>query len=90
VATSIDGIALRNGLPLNVISLTCLKRLSDSPRRIAGLVLHVRVEHAVPDEMMLQLRRAAENCAVKRSLDPTVHVQVEFESVPTSGIQSSC
>lgn len=51
---------------------------SAAPRRIQGLRVSIRVPHALSAEDQQKLERAANTCPVYKSLNPDIHVPVEF------------
>jgi putative redox protein len=78
VATNLDSIAIRHGLPLDSFSIAVQKTLSQSPKRIATLDVTITFSVCLEPEVLLRLQRAAEDCAVKRSLHPEVQVTLRF------------
>jgi putative redox protein len=78
IATSVDTVALRHGIPLDALLMTVSKRLEKDPKRVGAL--HVRLESSVPiaPDVIVRLRRAAAACTVHHSLHPDLDVQLEI------------
>lgn len=82
IATDLEPVAERHGVPLAAIHLEAGKRLGTSPKRVESLDVLVRVGAAVEDSVLLRLRRAADACLVQRSLDSEVRVRIRVERAP--------
>lgn len=85
IATNIDTVADRHGIPLEALSLTVEKTLSQEPKRLDALSVVVRSAVAIPEEVLLRLKRAASHCIVHCSLHPDVDVSVTFEEPGNHG-----
>jgi uncharacterized OsmC-like protein len=85
IATDIEPVAERNGLALDAIRVDVEKELSQQPRRIVSMRVHVRLPAAVDDVLLLKLRRAAELCLVQRSLSPDIAFEMVFRRGAESG-----
>lgn len=84
IATNIDSVADRHGIPLDALSLTVEKTLTVEPKALKALSVTVHSAVAIPEDVLLRLRRAASHCIVHRSLHPDVAVSITFEH-PGSG-----
>lgn len=78
IATTLDPIIERHGIDLSEFSLTVDKTLSRQPKGIEQLVVTISSNVAIPEELMLKLKRAVNHCGVKRSLHPDVKVEIVF------------
>lgn len=81
IATNIDLVAERHGIPVDALSLTVDKTLSVEPKRLEALSVIVRSSAPIPGDILLRLERAASHCIVHRSLHPDVAVTISFEVV---------
>lgn len=79
VASDIEPIALRHGVPLEGIEIVAEKELRSSPKRLGSLRLLVMLSTRVTDDVVKRMRRASETCVVRRSLASDVEVVVSFE-----------
>ncbi len=79
IATNIDTVAERHGIPLDALSLTVDKRIATSPKRVEALAVTVRSAVPIPADVRTRLERAASHCVVHRSLRPEVDVTVRVE-----------
>jgi uncharacterized OsmC-like protein len=78
IATDLEPVAERHGIPLPSIELTVSKELSTSPKRLVTLRVHVALPASVPDDVVRRISRASNTCVVRRSLHPAVAVEVTF------------
>jgi putative redox protein len=78
VATNIDVVAVRHGISLEAIEIRVQKTLAREPKSITGLRVTIALSTSVPGDVRLRLERAAEHCAVHRSLHPRVCVFIEI------------
>jgi uncharacterized OsmC-like protein len=79
IATDLEIVAARNGVPPETISLEVVKLLSAKPKRVQGFDVHVRLSRHVDAAIMRKLHRAAGACLVQRALAPSVHCRILFE-----------
>lgn len=79
VASDIEPIALRHGVPLEEIEIVAEKELRTAPKRLDALRLLVTLPAQVTDDVVERLRRASETCVVRRSLASEVEVVVSFK-----------
>ncbi len=82
IATDIEPVAIRHGVPLDRITIEVDKRLSVKPRRIDAFDVRVTVTAAIREDVAARLRRAAHACLVQRSLDPAIACTVTLEARP--------
>lgn len=80
IATNLEPVALRHGIPLDAIGISVDKTLSVSPKRIESLAVRVSIDGDVPQPVMERLGRAAQLCAVHRSLSADASVTIEVTS----------
>jgi putative redox protein len=80
IATNVDVVAERHGLPLDALSLSVDKTLASDPKRLEALAVVVRSAVPVPGDLLARLERAAHHCVVHRSLHPDVRVTIAFEA----------
>jgi len=87
IATSVDALVVRHGIPLDAIEIRVEKELAVEPKRVARLSVSIQVATEITHEVALRIQRAADTCAVKRSLHPDVAVEVNVVQVcsPTKG-----
>lgn len=76
--TSIDKILERAGHDPRKLEAKVEKILSESPKKIKRVVVSVFYPDPLGDTLIKKLQRAAETCAVKRSLSNTVDVSIQF------------
>ena len=76
IATNIDGVAVRHGIPLEGLEVRVEKSLSREPKRVDRLVVSIDLGMPVSSEVRQRIERAAEHCPVHRSLHPDVIVMV--------------
>lgn len=79
VATSIDRVVERHGIPVSALRLTVRKQLAMRPKRVAELAVTIRIAHRVPAGVRVRIERAAATCAVKRSLHTDIPVRIALE-----------
>ena len=82
IATNVDAVAERHGIPVDAIETRVDKALALAPKRIARLDVTVTIGVAVADDVLARLERAAEHCAVHRSLHPDVAVEIRVRATP--------
>ncbi len=80
IATSIDTVAVRHGIPLEAITVHVDKTLGTEPKRIQELRVTIAVAVVLDPAIALRLERAAAACTVHHSLHPDVAVPVTVVS----------
>jgi putative redox protein len=80
IATNIDTVADRHGIPLDALAITVDKTLSTNPRRLERLAVQIVCSVELTSGLLERLKRAADHCIVHRSLHPDVIVTVDFVS----------
>ena len=85
IATNIDTIADRHGIPLDALSITVDKTLSTNLKRLERLAVQIACSVELPSGVLERLKRAANHCIVHRSLHPDVVVTVDFVSARSEG-----
>ena len=78
IATDLEPVAERHGLPLDEITVEVEKRFGEAPKRIESMTVSVRLPAGVDDVLALKLRRAAGHCLVQRSLSADIRCSVDF------------
>lgn len=76
--TTMAMVAGRKGYDLGEATVRTEKRMSPPPRQIRQLKCTFDLPAGLTEEQRAELRRAAEACPVKRSLDSSVEVLIEF------------
>jgi putative redox protein len=76
IATSIDRVAERGGIPPEAIRVEVEKELSTAPKRVARLTVRILVERPADGLLQEKIIRAAHTCPVHRSLHPDVRVEI--------------
>jgi uncharacterized OsmC-like protein len=76
--TTMALVASREGLPWGEASASVEKRMTGAPRRIAELVLEIRMPKGLNAEQRAKLEEIARFCPVARSLHPDVKVPLTF------------
>ena len=82
MATNLDSTARHHGIPLDAFVITVEKTLAQNPKRVASLHVTVAFSISLDPDVLLRLERAAQNCAVKRSLHPGIQVTTRFIQPP--------
>jgi uncharacterized OsmC-like protein len=83
IATSIDRVAERAGIPPEALRVEVDKELSATPKRVARLTVRIVLERPADDAARERILRAARTCPVHRSLHPDVRVEVHLLSRPS-------
>lgn len=78
IATNIDKVAERHGIPLNELEIQVKKELSNKPKQIFMLQVSINLNLKVPEDIKRRIKRAAHACLVHRSLHPDLNVTVEL------------
>jgi putative redox protein len=76
--TTMQLAAAREGLGWGDASATVEKRMSPPPRRIAELVLEIRMPKGLSPEHRRRLEQVGRECPVARSLHPELGVTTSF------------
>ncbi|HZA13050.1 MAG TPA: OsmC family protein [Myxococcaceae bacterium] len=76
--TTMQLAASRESLPWGEASAKVEKRMSPPPRRIAQLVVEVRMPAGLAPEHRTRLEKVARECPVARSLHPDLEVASSF------------
>jgi putative redox protein len=76
--TTMQLVAAREGLGWGDASATVEKRMSPAPRRIAELVVEVRMPPGLSPEHRVRLEQIGRECPVARSLHPDLQVATTF------------
>ena len=86
ISSSLESIAERHGIPLDVISITVDKELGVDPKRIVRLAVDIEVAAPSDPKIATLFERAAHSCTVHRSLHPDIEspIQVRFTGSPNS------
>ena len=85
IATSIDKVAINNGIPTNAIKIEVTKELRTDPKRVGKLAVLIRIAQPFDELVRKKLMRAAETCPVHRSLNSDVVVEIVIEEVLETG-----
>ena len=80
IATTIDQVAVRHGVPLEALSITVKKKLAQSPKRIERLLVVIHCQNPIDSRTVQRIENAAQHCGVKRSLHPDVKLEILFET----------
>lgn len=76
--TTMQLAATREALPWGAASATVEKRMSPPPRRIAELVVELRMPKGLAPEHRARLEQIARECPVARSLNADLAVNTSF------------
>ena len=76
--TTMALLASREGLPWGETSARVEKRMTPPPRRVAELVLEIRMPAGLNAEQRARLEEAGRLCPVARSLHPDVGLPMSF------------
>lgn len=79
IATSIEVVAFREGIPGSEISVRVVKTLSDKPRRIGSLQVVMTVARPLSVEQRRKILAVAKTCPVHRSLHPDIGIEFILE-----------
>jgi len=82
IATDIEPVAIRHGVPLEHIRIYVDKRLSLSPKRIESFTVRIVITAPVEASIRARLRNAADACLVQRSLDAAIRCDITLETGP--------
>jgi len=75
------GIAARSHeFQLNQVQVDIEKKMTSNPRKVAGIILRIRIGgELLGEKQQTLLRRAAETCPVMLSIHPDIRVEVKWE-----------
>lgn len=76
IATDLEPVAERNGVPPGDIMIEVDKWLSLSPKRIESVEVRVTLPVTTSDLTITKLERAAQHCLVHRALHPDLAVSI--------------
>lgn len=79
IASNLEPVLLRHGMPLHAARLSVSKQLGTHPKRVESLAVTVRIDRGIAPGLLTRLRRAAAQCVVHDSLSPDVSVSISFE-----------
>ena len=78
VLTTIAIVGERDGLSLLGTKAELEKEMSEKPRRIGALRLHVTLSAALTPNQRRKFEETAKNCPVHRSLHPDIQIPMTF------------
>jgi uncharacterized OsmC-like protein len=76
--TIIANVAERDGLDVRGASARVEKYMTDNPRRIGRLEIHLKLPAQLDEKQRKKLERWAETCPVFKSLHPETEVKVTY------------
>lgn len=77
------------GYDLNDVQYSVEKLMSaETPRRIVGLPMTIRVPNDIPEDERASLEQAAKACPVALSIHPDIDTSLTFEYVPRDSLKS--
>jgi uncharacterized OsmC-like protein len=79
--TSIGRILEREGFDPTLLRIEISKELSQSHKMIKAIKLKVIHPKTFSDELIKKLRKATNSCPVKRSLNSTIQVEIEYINI---------
>lgn len=79
--TTIAIFAEKEGVNITGARMTVEKEMTPPPRRIASLKTVLEMPKSIPEDYREKIRTYADNCPVKKSLHPDVHVSLEIRYV---------
>ena len=71
--------ARRAGIPLERIAFEVVKEMTAAPRKIGKLTVVYRIKTSGTDEDYKKLLAAIRTCPVRRSLEPNVEIDEQYE-----------
>ncbi len=77
IATTIDDILLRNGIPLENVEIIVTKELSVLPKQIKFILVKIVIKQDVTDKLIHIIGKAAKTCMVHNSLSIKPEIKVE-------------
>lgn len=78
MATSLQKLALKDGLPLDQFSLQVEKTLSRDPKMVRSLVVRVDGQHPIPSDEIQKYQATARSCPVYKSLSKDLSISISF------------
>jgi putative redox protein len=81
VITTMAIVAERDKIDFTSAKATVEKVMTDAPRRVASLSLHVTLPASLTPEQRVKFERVAHTCPVHRSLHPEVQMPMTFDYV---------
>ncbi|MBY0316673.1 MAG: OsmC family protein [Bdellovibrionales bacterium] len=76
--TTMAIVAERDGVDISGATGEVEKHMSENPRRIAKLLVTIKVPSSVPVEYRKKLEHVARACPVHKSLHPDIEAPIEF------------
>jgi putative redox protein len=76
--TTMAMVATRDGIELKGSRATIEKTMTNDPRRIEQLKVHIELPHSLTPDQLRKLEQVAKHCPVHRSLHPDIKVPVTF------------
>jgi uncharacterized OsmC-like protein len=80
IATTMQAVLVREGLPSEGVAISVCKTLSQHPKKIEKLDVDIRCSFELTPVLRRRLTAAVRACPVKRSLHPEVEVGLELRS----------
>ena len=74
MATSLQKIALRENLPIDQFEINVEKKLSEEPKMIGSLDVHVHCKHHISPEQIRKYQATARSCPVYKSLSDNLKI----------------
>jgi len=82
IATNLEPLLVRHGIPLDTIRVGVDKELSVTPKRLVRLAVAIHLGPTVSPDVIVRLGRAADHCLVHQSLAPEIDVRIDLTSDP--------
>ena len=80
ILTTIDGIFEREGYDPKKIRISITKVLSENPKMIKAIGLEICYPENLGGVLLKKLKRAAQTCPVKRSLNEQIEIKIRFNT----------
>lgn len=81
IMSSMEYVIARENLDPSAFNIEVEKQVSNSPRMISFLGICISYTVDLTEKQVSKLKRAAETCPVKRSLNADVEIKLEFKRV---------
>lgn len=81
ILTTMAIVSERDGISLEGSTASVEKRMTDSPRRIESLTVHIRLPARLSADQRRKMENTAKACPVHKSLHPDVRLPITFEYV---------